>query len=752
MGEGQEYHEGAWTSGGRPRSRTGSRGRGQSNVIGAVMLIGIVLTSATLIAFAGASVMDQYRELAGQESTTNAIEEIDTELSSVASVGGLTRAEFSLGDARPSQYRIVRSGHINVTANRNASCRAHVPLSSLRYERGDGVTIGYEAGGVWRQQGGLVSQTVMHTPPDVTFENGTLSMTVINVSGEVDGAKNVVTENVSRSIQTNDELVNALFTGDCARPDNVTVSVTSDFYRAWGGYFRTSINATSYSTFDSNDTARVYFDQDVLPEETDDSRNNVVDLNDTAFNDVEVTNNSIKVNKSANNTYTAIVTPLSSGSTQVGEVRVVEDDTAYRPPMDVVFVVDESGSMSWDPDGDGDTKMEEARAAAKAFVGKMNSSYDRAGVVGFDYSGDIKLTPPPDREYVTTDFGTNGVNGSIDDFHANGGTDIGSGLHEGNVIFGVKSNSSRNKVIVLLSDGENDDPEDPTCDNDPGSDSDFDADELACMNQKAFDEADRADKDGVTIHAIGFGSADNATLKDVAETTGGSYRYVADADDLSSVFVDLFAEISESKQIMRDPVSMQLQAGGTTFYPQIDGNTTHVANGSSGALNLNDPTAPAGFSYSIDVSDGENVSMTALDYDCLTWERTGTIYENDTTGQEYAEVRCVEIDQSSRTEVSPSDTSVYVDGDDVSSLLDQPSDWWNDDLKNGTLAPYLGGPNNETLRLESNQAVVVFEFEDDDGATDRLIALYRIGQSKQQAVPKYVFNLEVRYLEIGDDA
>jgi hypothetical protein len=196
---------------------------------------------------------------------------------------------------------------------------------------------------------------------------------------------------------------------------------------------------------------------------------------------------------------------------------------------------------------------------------------------------------------------------------------------------------------------------------------------------------------------------------------------------------------------------MELEASGTTYYPQIDGSTDHIANGTNGELNLNDPTAPTSFSYSIDVDDGENVSMTAVDYDCLEWAQTGNSYENDSTGQVYAEVRCVDIDESSRTTVSPSNTSVLVDGQNVGWLLDQPGNWWDEDLKNETLKPYLTGPDDETLDLKSNQAVVVFEFDDGDGATDRLVALYRIGESEQDAVPKHVFNLDVRYLEIGED-
>lgn len=710
---------------GRTRS-TGSVLRAQTNVLGAVLLMGMVLISASLIVMAGASVVDQVQEVAGQESTTNAVEEIDTALSSVASVGGLTRTEFSIGDASPSQYRIVRSGYVNITVNRNASCRAHIPLSSIQYERDDGVIMAFEGGGVWRQEGGVAARTAMHTPPDLTYENGTIALTVINVSGRIQGSSSVISENVTGSMLKTRSVEKSLFQGYCARPDNVTISVTSDFYHGWSGYMRSSLDGTSYERFDSNNTARVFYAQDKLPEVTNDTRNEVVDLNDPSFNDLKLTNTSVKVNKSANNTYTAIVTPLSTGSTQVGEIRTVETDAAFRPPLDVVFVLDRSGSM-------GGGKLTNAKDAAQLFVGKMDPAYDRAGAVAFNATGQYlynRSIPPRHQVYLSDDFDE--VNGSIDTLVADGSTASATGIRRAVATHGLKSNSSRKKIIILLADG------DDTAGGDP------------------IAAAEVADKEGIEIHTIGYGISGwgsdeaNATLQDIAAVTGGTWRFTSASNDLSSIFKDLFAEISETKQIVRHPFSMEMEVGGTTFQPQINGNTSHVANGTNGELNLNDPTAPSQFSYSIDVSDGDNVTMKAVDYECDQWERTEQIYVNKTNGQEYAEVRCTEM--SNRKEVSPDNSTIYVDGDDVSGLLDQPSNWWNDDLKNATLAPYLTGPNNETLDLDSNQALVAYEFEDDDRASDRVLVLYRIGQSRQDAVPKYVFNIQVRQLDVEGES
>lgn len=707
-------------------SASGSRERAQSELIGVVLLVGMVLISATIITISGANILQDFQERTVGESTTNQVERIDQSLSSVSSVSGITRAEFSIGDTDPNQYSVVKNGFINVTPNKNTTCQTNISLTSIRFEAEDRDTYNWEAGGIWRQTQGQEG-SAMHTPPDLAFDQGTLTLTVINVSGRVDDHSNLVYENTTISKNRTDEIRETIFTGDCTRPDNVTITVRSDFYEGWSHYLDSEINATSIKTYSSNKSVVVFLDQDKLPEVVNDEKNNVVDLNDSSFNDVEITNTSIKVNKSANNTYTTIVTPLTTGSTQVGEIRSVDADVVDRPPMDVVFVYDKSGSMNNPSD-----KIVNAKDAGQAFVAEMNSSFDRAGVVTFNSDGFYEVTD--NGEYLTDDFSMNGVNGSIEDISTGGGTHIGEGIRKGNSNLGLLSNSSRHKVLIVLGDGKND------CCSKSESE----------LNQETYDLAEQADKNDITIHTVGFGDPDNETMETVANMTGGTYKYVDDVDDLTSVFKDLFAEISQSKQIVRDPLTLQLSGEGTTYYPQIDGETDHIANDTNGSLNLNDPLAPSEFSFSIDISDGENVSMTAYDYECDEWEATGIIHKNQSTGNEYAEVRCTEINDSSITALDPDNSTVYLDGDNVSDLLNQPKDWWQEDLQNETLAPYLEA-DNETLDLKSNEAMVVFRFPDGDNSVDRMIVHYRIGDSKEDAVPRHVFNIQVRQLFIEEN-
>ncbi len=79
-----------------------------------------------------------------------------------------------------------------------------------------------------------------------------------------------------------------------------------------------------------------------------------------------------------------------------------------RVPMDVAIVMDTSGSMDEDPDGDGKTKFDNAVEAAQTFVGMLHDD-DRITV--FHFSGE---KPAQKQPFVwATEGGKNSVNNSI---------------------------------------------------------------------------------------------------------------------------------------------------------------------------------------------------------------------------------------------------------------------------------------------------------------------------------------------------
>ena len=86
--------------------------------------------------------------------------------------------------------------------------------------------------------------------------------------------------------------------------------------------------------------------------------------------------------------------------------------TSNSSPIDVMLVLDRSGSMSGTP-------MQDAQNAAKNFVGQMNLGVDQVGIASFE--GAASLDQPLTQNRAQVDS-------AIDRLYADGMTDIAAGL------------------------------------------------------------------------------------------------------------------------------------------------------------------------------------------------------------------------------------------------------------------------------------------------------------------------------------
>jgi len=181
------------------------------------------------------------------------------------------------------------------------------------------------------------------------------------------------------------------------------------------------------------------------------------------------------------------------------------------------------------------TRLDAAKAAAKGFVDKQPSTV-KIGVVAFGGSGIIAQTPTTDKDQVLA---------AVNRLQPQGDTSLGRGIvtslsaiaGKPIVSNGDTENGSNGETpvgyyngtaIVLLTDGENTSGPDPT------------------------NLAELASAAGVKIYPIGLGSAagtvleingfsiathlDENALKQIAETTGGTYYNATDSASLAQVY------------------------------------------------------------------------------------------------------------------------------------------------------------------------------------------------------------------------
>lgn len=723
---------------GRPRRRGVPDDRAVSEVVGYVLLVAVVTMGIVAILLLGGTAVSDLESQVTDENVDISLGSANQRLDALSSAR-VNSTRFELRGKNPSDLRVrseTASGYIDIEVN-GGMCSARLPLSTIEYERGgDRGVIGVQAGGQFVRSATSESSTVIE-PPSLTADDGTIDITTYNVSGSIDDRTVLIRKNATLSETRSEAVVTELARGEssCNRPDNATITVQSQYYRAWAEHL--SDETGQSATVDAgNDTARVSLNQSWLPRRANDSGNQVVNLSDDTMASVtsngaptnadsytySTTTDNLVVNKGVGNNYTAVALPLGNG-TQSSSIREVDGDTVYRRPLDIVFVIDESGSMGGSATGGPGTKSDAAKRAAKNFVDEINASSDRVAFVGFNTSGTYHRIDGTNR-FFTND--TSRANETIETYRTEGNTAIQRGLDDSNTIHDFQARAEARKVVILLSDGENT--------------VGYNA------NSKTLAQAQRAAENNVTVFTVGFGDPDEDLLQDVADETGGTYRFADNATELNDNFQSILSNITSVNAIVHRPTTARLSVGGRRISPELGYSNPNI-NRINGSYDINDPRYRGGFEFSASAADGNLINVSAVSYDCKpgAYELTDVFVNNDTTNRPYRRVRCTDVDNSSRQVANPDEAQVFLDGANVSDLPDDDEAWYQSDLVNDTLAPHISG---NQLELTSNEAVIVFEYSS-GGETSRIVLLYQIGLGESRSVVE-IFDVREIHATVDD--
>ncbi|MBD3155262.1 MAG: VWA domain-containing protein [Candidatus Aenigmarchaeota archaeon] len=278
-----------------------------------------------------------------------------------------------------------------------------------------------------------------------------------------------------------------------------------------------------------------------------------------------------------------------------GEISVVQEGGN----ADVILVTDLSGSMNWelessstgvdrdcdDPDlYDGDTKrISLARCLAKDFVNiLLNTTGNRVGLVGYSGKPNYMCTGNSDPiisyHDLTTDLGS--LETQIEDYEPDGATGICGAIRQARLIMESQGDPSKQKFIVVMTDGlanvqcdpnDEDDvigclnfrcPYTSTCQCFGRSDclyyecGDWVSDEAS--NDAVQDSCKAYQDTNSTIHSIGFGTVGdcpigNQTLWDIADCGNGDYYESDNATELQEIYrgiAESIVEITYQTQII----------------------------------------------------------------------------------------------------------------------------------------------------------------------------------------------------------
>lgn len=220
--------------------------RGQSSVVGVVLLLGITILGTGAVVGLGAQAFADTERTATVSQVEHSLTQFDSQAAVVA-LGGSHSQRVDLGSPNEGEFVSesdsgwMRVVHHNATGARANETIYNASMGAVSYRNGD-VEVGYQGGGVWERRG---NGSVMRSPPEFNYRGATLTLPAIRVNSDdkASGQTTAVVTQADRSERvypSNTTYNNS--TKSYANPvtsGNVTVTVQSRFYQGWAEFFRT---------------------------------------------------------------------------------------------------------------------------------------------------------------------------------------------------------------------------------------------------------------------------------------------------------------------------------------------------------------------------------------------------------------------------------------------------------------------------------------------------------------------------------
>lgn len=208
-------------------------GRGQAELVGVVLLIGLTILGTTAIVVLGTGTIADSRTDSEIQSTEHAMTLFDSKAANVAlgessvqtvqfgRTGGQFAVQEDVGTMRVEHRTEDGTAEIGTTT-----------LGALVYTHGE-TELAYQGGGVWRHQNG---GTTMVSPPEFHYRGETLTLPIVTMAGEGSASGGP-----TATVRSETERPESVYTGEI---DEGTISVTveSPYYQGWQQHFEERTN------------------------------------------------------------------------------------------------------------------------------------------------------------------------------------------------------------------------------------------------------------------------------------------------------------------------------------------------------------------------------------------------------------------------------------------------------------------------------------------------------------------------------
>jgi hypothetical protein len=224
-----------------------SGARGQAGVLGFALLIGIVAIGVTTVLLVGGAGLADTQERVEVEQATQTMTLIDSQASTVALGENPVQSVSIDGLERSGTLQAEATGRLVVETD-DGTTYVDQELGTLFYRNEGGEVVAYQGGGVWRGTG---TESRMISPPEFHYRDGTLTLPIVVVNPDTSGASGdgrvTFTPNGSSLSLAPGVIENEI----------LTITITSDYYVAWGGYFEERVDGVTVEYDHPADTVEI---------------------------------------------------------------------------------------------------------------------------------------------------------------------------------------------------------------------------------------------------------------------------------------------------------------------------------------------------------------------------------------------------------------------------------------------------------------------------------------------------------------
>lgn len=188
--------------------------RGVSEVVGIVLLFGLVTVGIGILFLSGTALQDQINDQTRLRTMEVTMSELDSKLSTLVYRQDVNLTSLDLPTPQDRGRMEVREGvsAVSVSLNGKRGCTHSVEMGTIAYVDPSGTELVYEAGAIWKvpsdEAGAAVPSRVLQVQqPSLQYDGVNVSMTVPKVEGEFATSGGIeAVKDVNRSVHRSEEM------------------------------------------------------------------------------------------------------------------------------------------------------------------------------------------------------------------------------------------------------------------------------------------------------------------------------------------------------------------------------------------------------------------------------------------------------------------------------------------------------------------------------------------------------------------